>query len=411
MQFTDKLQHAWNAFRDGNKQYMPKVGESVSSFRPDKNRMLFAGSNTIVTPIYNRIGIDCSSISIKHVETDQNGRFKSVIKSGLNECLTVSANRDQTGRAFIQDVIMSLCDEGHVAIVPVETELDPDIWSYMNIEQLRVAQIIEWYPRHVRLRLYNQDKGIFEEIMMDKKTVAIIENPLSAVMNSPNSTLQRLLRKISLLDQLDESTGSKQLDIIIQLPYVIKSEARKIQAENRRKELEDQLTKSQYGIAYTDGSEKITQLNRPAENNLPQQIKDLTSMLYSQLGLTENVFNGTADEKEMLNYYNRTIEPLMAAVADAMIRTFLTKSQRTSGQSIQFFRDAFKLVPVNDLAEIADKFTRNEILSSNEFRAVVGYRPIDDPRADELRNKNLNKGKDEGPAVSTNDEGGVNNEV
>ena len=344
-----------------------------------------------MTSVYNRLALDVSSIAIKHVRLDENGRFKEEVDSGLQNCLNVEANIDQTGRAFLQDVVMSMLDEGCVAIVPVDTTIDPAKSGSYEINTMRTGKILEWYPAHVRVRVYNDRKGIHEEVVLPKSAVAIIENPLYAVINEPNSTMQRLIRKLNLLDVVDEQTSSGKLDLIIQLPYVIKSEARRKQAEERRKDIEMQLAGSKYGIAYTDGTERITQLNRPAENNLMKQVEYLTSMLYSQLGLTQSIMDGSADDKTMLNYYNRTVEPIIAAITDEIKRKFLTKTARSQKQTIMYFRDPFKLTPVLDLAEIADKFTRNEIMTSNEIRQIVGMKPADDPSADELRNKNLNQ--------------------
>ena len=396
MGITDRLQHAWNAFlyNDNNFTNYRSIGAS-SSFKPDRTRLSRGNERSIVTSVYNRLALDASSIAIKHVKLDENGRYTEEINSGLNNCLNLEANIDQTGRAFLQDVVMSMLDEGCVAIVPVDTTINPIVSGSYEINTMRTAKIMEWYPAHVRVRVYNDQKGFHEEITLPKANVAIIENPLYAVINEPNSTMQRLVRKLNLLDVVDEQTSSGKLDLIIQLPYVIKSDARRQQAEDRRKDIEMQLSGSKYGIAYTDGTEKITQLNRPAENNLMKQVEYLTAMLYSQLGLTQTILDGTADDKTMLNYYNRTIEPIISAVVDEIKRKFLTKTARTQRQSIMYFRDPFKLVPVNDIAEIADKFTRNEILSSNEVRQIVGLKPSDDPEADELRNKNLNKSNEE----------------
>ena len=396
MGITDRLQHAWNAFlyNDNNFTNYRSIGAS-SSFKPDRTRFTRGNERSIVTSVYNRLALDASSIAIKHVKLDENGRYTEEINSGLNNCLNLEANIDQTGRAFLQDVVMSMLDEGCVAIVPVDTTINPIVSGSYEINTMRTAKIMEWYPAHVRVRVYNDQKGFHEEITLPKANVAIIENPLYSVINEPNSTMQRLVRKLNLLDVVDEQTSSGKLDLIIQLPYVIKSDARRQQAEDRRKDIEMQLSGSKYGIAYTDGTEKITQLNRPAENNLMKQVEYLTAMLYSQLGLTQSILDGTADDKTMLNYYNRTIEPIISAVVDEIKRKFLTKTARTQRQSIMYFRDPFKLVPVNDIAEIADKFTRNEILSSNEVRQIVGLKPSDDPEADELRNKNLNKSNEE----------------
>jgi len=398
-----RIAHAWNAFRGREPtDYYRDLG-SGTSVRPDRGLFMMSTEQSIVTSIYNRISIDVAALSLKHVRLDDNERYVETLNSGLNKALNVEANVDQTGKAFIQDIVMSTFDEGAVAIVPVETTFNPAISGNYEIKTLRVGEILEWYPKHLRVRLYNEDTGLPEELILEKKYVAVVENPLYAVMNEPNSILQRLIRKITLLDTIDEASGSGKLDIIIQLPYVIRSKMRREQAEQRKKDLELQLTGSKYGIAYTDGTEKITQLNRPAENNLMAQIEYLTSMLYSQLGLTESIFDGTADEKTMLNYYNRTVEPVTAAITGEMTRKFLTKTARSQGQSVEYFRDPFKLVPVEQLADIADKFTRNEIMSSNDVRAVIGMKPSDDPRAEELRNKNLNASGDEViPTVTKN---------
>jgi hypothetical protein len=383
----DRLKHAWNAFRaDEN---IDPLGPSYS-IRPDRLRLRMGTERSIISSIYTRIGIDVSSIPIQHVHLDENGRFTDVIKSGINNCLTLEANIDQTARAFIQDVVMSMCDEGCVAIVPVDTTINPAISSSYDVLTMRTAKIVQWYPESVRVNLYNQKTGQKQDITLPKSMVAIIENPLYSVMNEPNSTLKRLISKLNLLDVIDEQSGSGKLDLIIQLPYVIKTDARQKQAEVRRQAIEDQLRNSKYGIAYTDGTEHITQLNRPAENHLMDQIQFLTAMLYSQLGLTKEIFEGNADEKALLNYYNRTIEPILSAVTDSMKRVFLTKTGRTQGQSIIYIRDPFRLVPVSDLATIADSFTRNAILSSNEMRGVIGYRPSGEKGADALSNKNLN---------------------
>ena len=391
MAFTDRLQHAWNAFLNRDPTYEFRDHGMISTYKPDRVRFTRGNERSIVTSVYNRIALDVSSIDINHAKLDENGRFKEIIQSGLNECLTLNANIDQTGKAFIQDVVMSMMDEGCVAIVPVDTTINPEVSGSFDIQSLRTGNIIEWRPEFVKVRLYNDRTGQKEDVLLPKKSVAIIENPLYAVINEPNSTMQRLIRKLNLLDVIDEQSGSGKLDLIIQLPYVIKSEARRQQAENRRKDIEMQLAGSKYGIAYTDGTEKITQLNRPAENNLMKQIEYLTSMLYSQLGITQSVLDGTADERTMLNYYNRTIEPIISAIIDEMKRKFLTKTARTQNQSIVYFRNPFKLVPINELAEISDKFTRNEIATSNEIRQIIGWKPSDDPGADELRNKNLNQ--------------------
>lgn len=388
--FTDRLKHAWNAFMNRDPPIEYKDLGYVYSTRPDRMRFTRGNEKTIVTSVYNRIAIDCASITIQHAQLDDNGRFIEVIDSGLNNCLNLEANLDQTGRAFIQDVVQSMFDEGCVAIVPVETRINlKDATSY-DITQLRTGKIVDWYPRHVGIRVFNEFTGNKERVVFPKDKVAIVENPLYSIINEPNSTMQRLIRKLSLLDVVDEQSSAGKLDMIIQLPYVIKTEARRQQAEARRKEIEMQLAGSKYGIAYTDGTEKITQLNRSLDNNLMSQIQYLTDMLYSQLGITKEILEGTADEQAMLNYNNRTIEPIMSAIVDEMKRKFLTKTARSRKQSIIFFRDPFKLVPVSQVAEIADKFTRNEIMSSNEIRQIVGMKPVDDPNADALRNKNLN---------------------
>lgn len=387
-----RLKHAWNAFtnqqEDEHLRTFVTPGESYS-LRPHVTRHAVLSNKTIISAIYNRIGIDVAAVKVQHVRNGPDERYLKTIDSGLNYCLTVEANLDQAARAFRQDMAMTLFDKGVIAIVPVETSINPNKTGSFEIKQLRVGEIIAWFPRHVRVNLYNDKTGRREDVTLPKEHVAIVENPLYTVMNEPNSTLQRLIRKLNLLDSVDEQSSSGKLDLIIQLPYVIKSEARRQQAEQRRKDIEMQLKGSQYGIAYTDGTERITQLNRPAENNLMKQVEYLTSMLYGQLGLTEDVFNGTADEKTMLNYHNRTIEPILTAITEGMKRAFLTKTARTQGQSIEFYRDPFKLVSVSDMAEIADKMTRNEIMSSNEVRAAMGMKPAGDHKADELRNKNI----------------------
>lgn len=397
MSFGSRLKHAWNAFAGNVQMDYRNLGISYA-YRADRPRLSRGNERSIITSVYNRIALDVASLKIQHVRLDESERFISVIQDGLNSCLTIEANIDQTSRAFIQDVVISMFDEGSVAIVPVDTTTDPTISGSYDIQTMRVGQILDWYPQYVRVRVYNERTGKKEEVVVPKSTVAIVENPLYAVINEPNSTMQRLIRKLNLLDVIDEQSGSGKLDLIIQLPYVIKTEARRQQAENRRKDIESQLSGSKYGIAYTDGTERITQLNRPVNNNLMSQIEYLTSMLYSQLGITQSILDGTADEKTMLNYYNRTIEPIVSAIVDEMKRKFLTKTARSQLQSISFFRDPFKLVPVNDIAEIADKFTRNEIMTSNEIRQVVGMKPSEDPRADELRNKNLSE-----PSETTSD--------
>lgn len=390
MSFGSRLKHAWNAFTGNIQMNYRDLGMSYP-YRADRPRMSRGNERSIVTSVYNRIALDVAALNVQHVRLDENGRFLSVIDDGLNNCLTLEANVDQTARSFIQDVVISMFDEGSVAIVPVDTTTDPNVSGSYDIQSLRVGQILDWYPQYIRTRVYNEQTGRKEDIVVPKSAVAIIENPLYAVINEPNSTMQRLIRKLNLLDVIDEQSGSGKLDLLIQLPYVIKTEARRQQAENRRKDIESQLSGSKYGIAYTDGTEHITQLNRSVNNNLMSQIEYLTSMLYSQLGITQSILDGTADEKTMLNYNNRTIEPIISAIVDEMKRKFLTKTARSQRQSISFFRDPFKLVPVNEIAEIADKFTRNEIMTSNEIRQVVGMKPSDDPRADELRNKNLSE--------------------
>lgn len=388
---SDRFKSAWNAFRS-NRDPTYKDFDIGYSSRPDRMRLTRGNERSIINSVYTRIGLDCRSIDVKHVRLDMNGRYTEDIDSALNNCLTLDANWDQTGRGFIQDLVMSMLDEGCVAAVPTDTTSNPATGSF-DINSIRVGQILEWYPEKVKLRVYNEKEGEKEEITMDKGAVAIIENPLYSVMNEPNSTLQRLIRKLNLLDTIDEQSGAGKLDLIIQLPYIIKSDARRQQAEERRKQIEQQLAGSKYGIAYTDGTEHITQLNRSVENNLMTQIEYLTNMLFSQLGLTQKIFDGTAEDAEMLNYYNRTIEPIMSAITEEMRRKFLTKTARTQGQSILFYRDPFKLVPVSQMAEIADKFTRNEIMTSNEIRQVIGMKPSSDPNADVLRNKNLSEAK------------------
>ena len=407
MSFGSRLKHAWNAFTGNVQMNYRDLGMSYS-YRADRPRMSRGNERSIVTSVYNRIALDVAALNVQHVRLDENGRFLSVIDDGLNNCLTLEANVDQTARSFIQDVVISMFDEGSVAIIPVDTTTDPNVSGSYDIQSLRVGQILDWYPQYIRARVYNEQTGRKEDIVVPKSAVAIIENPLYAVINEPNSTMQRLIRKLNLLDVIDEQSGSGKLDLIIQLPYVIKTEARRQQAENRRKDIESQLSGSKYGIAYTDGTEHITQLNRSVNNNLMSQIEYLTSMLYSQLGITQSILDGTADEKTMLNYNNRTIEPIISAIVDEMKRKFLTKTARSQRQSISFFRDPFKLVPVNEIAEIADKFTRNEIMTSNEIRQVVGMKPSEDPRADELRNKNLsepsgsNQQSEEAPITTDN---------
>lgn len=388
----DRLRHAWNAFlgRDRPQEGWQGYGSSYAR-RPDRVRLGYGAEKSIVNAIYTRIAIDVAKVELRHVRLDEQGRYNEDIPSGLNECLRLNANKDQTGRAFRQDIVMSMFDEGTVAIVPVDTSVDPRSTNAYEINSLRCGKILEWMPDHVRVNLYNDRTGKKEDLVLPKKMVAIVENPFYSVMNEPNSTLQRLNRKLALLDAVDEQSGSGKLDLIIQLPYVIKTEARRAEAEKRRKEIENQLAGSKYGIAYTDGTEHITQLNRSLENNLLKQVEYLTETLYNQLGLTPDVFNGTADEKVMLNYTNRTIEPIVSAIVDEMIRKFISKTARTQGQWILFFNDPFKLMPVSNIAEIADKFTRNEIMTSNEIREKVGMKPSDDPKADQLINSNLNQ--------------------
>lgn len=387
----NRIKHAWNAFLSRDETNMYRNTGAGYSYRPDRPRLSRGNERSIVTSIYNRIALDVASVNVQHARLDGNGRFVSVIESALNDCLTLKANIDQTGRAFIQDAAMSLLDEGSIAIIPVDTTDDPEITGAYNVNSMRVGQILEWYPQHVRVRAYNELSGRKEDILLPKQAVAIIENPFYAVMNEPNSTMQRLVRKLNLLDAVDEQSSSGKLDMIIQLPYVIKTPARRKQAEERREDVVQQLSGSKYGIAYTDGTERITQLNRPIENNLMKQIEFLTSMAYSQLGITQSVMDGTADDKTMLNYYSRTVEPIISAIVNGMKCTFLAKTARTQLQSILFFRDPFKLVPVNEIAEIADKFTRNEIMTSNEIRQTIGIKPSDNPKADELRNSNISE--------------------
>lgn len=391
MGLTNRLQHAWNAFMNrAPTSYYRNVGSSYS-YRPDRVRFSRGNERSIVTSVYNRIALDVAAINIQHCQLDENGRFISTKDSGLNRCLNLEANIDQTGRTFIQDVVMSMLDEGCVAIVPVDTTLNPEITGSYDIISMRTGKILDWYPSDIKVRVYNDRSGRREDIIVPKKLAAIVENPLYAVINEPNSTMQRLIRKLNLLDVIDEQSGAGKLDLILQLPYVIKSDARRRQADDRRKEIEDQLANSKYGIAYTDGTERITQLNRPVDNNLMKQIEYLTSMLYSQLGITQSVLDGTADEQTMLNYHTRAIEPIISAIVDEMKRKFLTKTARSQNQSISFFRNPFNLVPVNNIAEIADKFTRNEIMTSNEMRQVLGMKPSDDPKADKLVNSNISQ--------------------
>lgn len=390
---STRIKNAWNAFFNKDPTGPFLNAGNANYTRPDRIRMTRGNERSLITSIYNRISLDVSAKDIKHVQLDENARYESEIVSGLNECLTLSANLDQTGRALIQDCVLSMLDEGCVALVPVDTTTDPTVTGSYDIHSIRTGKIVEWYPRAVKVEAYNEASGKREQILLPKESTAIVENPFYTVMNAPNSTLQRLIRKLTLLDIVDENNSSNKLDLIIQLPYTIKTKARRDQAEERRKLIEDQLAGSKYGIAYTDGTERVTQLNRPVENNLLAQIEMLKGDLYSQLGLTQEIMNGTADEKTMLNYENRTIEPILSAITDEMKRKFLTPTARTRGQSIEFFRDPFRLVPVSDISEIADKFTRNEIMTSNEIRQVIGMKPSSDPEADVLRNKNLSEPK------------------
>ena len=395
MGFLNRLQHSWNAFMNRDPTaYYTNAGGNYYTYRPDRIRLTRGNERSIVTSVYNRIGLDVASIDIKHCRLDKNGRFIEVIDSSLNNCLNLEANIDQTGRAFKQDIVMSMLDEGCVAIVPIDTTINPSVSGSYDINSMRTGKILEWYPAHVKVKVYNDQTGNYEELILPKSTVGIVENPLYAVMNEPNSTLQRLIRKLNLLDAIDEQSGSGKLDLIIQLPYTIRSDARRQQAEKRRKEIESQLSDSKYGSAYADGTERITQLNRSVENNLMSQIEYLTSMLYSQLGITQSILDGTADEQTQLNYLTRSIEPIVSAIVDEMKRKFLTKTARSQNQSISYFRDPFKLVPVNNIAEIADKFTRNEILTSNEVRQVIGMQPSNDPKADHLVNSNISQPTD-----------------
>lgn len=408
MGILTRLQHGWNAFLN-NKDPTYNYGSGTGYYyRPDRPRLTRGNEHSIVTSVYNRIALDTAAIRINHCITDKNGRFSEIKESRLNACFNLEANIDQTGRAFIQDVVLSMLDEGCVAIVPVDTTFNPKVTGSYDIESMRTGKILQWYPDKVKVRVYNDCTGNKEDIVLPKSAVGIIENPLYAVMNEPNSTMQRLIRKLSLLDVTDEQTASGKLDLIIQLPYVIKTEARRREAEKRRTEIEQQLAGSKYGIAYADGTEKIVQLNRSLENNLMKQIEYLTTMLFSQLGITQSILDGTADEQTMLNYYSRTIEPIISAIVDEVKRKFLTKTARSQNQTILFFRDPFKLVPVNNIAEIADKFTRNEIMTSNEIRQIVGMKPSDDPKADQLVNSNLNQSKEELTQIEESNEGGEN---
>lgn len=409
--FFERLKHGWDAFRNNKDPTRFKDSEyfGISSYyRPDRVRLTRGNERSIITSIYNRFATDVAAVPIKHIRVDANDRFKEEVYSGLNYCLNVEANLDQTGRAFMQDAVMSMMDEGVVAIVPVETSVDPRLSSSYDIRELRTGKIIQWMPSHIQVEIYNEKTGKRENLIFPKKMCAIIENPFYSVMNEPNSTMQRLIRKLVLLDAVDDQTASGKLDLIVQLPYSLKTQARRDQADIRRKDIELQLAGSKYGIAYIDATEKITQLNRPVENNLMKQVEYLTSMLYSQLGITENLLNGSANEQEQLNYTNRILEPILSAFTNEMKRKFLTKTARAQGQSLMYFRDPFKLVPVNNIAEIADKFTRNEIMSSNEVRSLIGMKPVDDPKADELRNKNINQANAEiasSPVVTTQEDG------
>lgn len=409
MSFGARLRHAWNVFTE--KEYVgPRLDIGPGySYRPDRPIFTRGNERSIITSVYNRIALDVAAISIQHVRLDEEGRFASVMpKSSINDCLSLEANIDQTGRALIQDIVQSMLDEGCVAIVPVQTDIDPDTGSY-KIGSMRTGKILEWYPKHIKVRLYNERTGRKEDVVVPKSTVAIVENPFYAVMNEPNSTMQRLIRKLNILDAIDEQSGSGKLNLIIQLPYVIKTEARRQQAEKRRKDIEEQLSGSKYGVAYTDGTEHVVQLNRPVDNNIMSQVEYLTSMLYSQLGLTQGIMDGSADEKTMQNYTTRTVEPIVSAIVDEMRRKFLTKTARSQKQSILFFRDPLKLVPASGIAEIADKMTRNEIMTSNEIRQAIGLKPSKDPKADELRNSNLSAPKVESTEQNISKEDEVQN--
>lgn len=402
MALMDRLKHAWNTFKNKDPtQVNWNIGPSYG-YRPDRMRYTRGNERSIVTAVYNRIAMDVAAVNLKHIRLDENDRYKETIDSGLNNCLSVEANLDQTGRAFIQDLVASMLDEGCVAAVPTDADDEPEDSGNFKVYTLRTGKILEWYPRYVKVEVYNEQEGQRQQIIIPKSTVPLIENPMYSVMNEPNSIYQRLVRKLTLLDVVDEQTSSGKLDLIIQLPYIIKTEARRVQAEKRRRDIEKQLSEGKYGIAYTDGTERITQLNRPVENNLMKQIEYLTSMFFSQLGITQSILDGTADEKTMLNYYNRTIEPILSAIADEMKRKFLTPTARSQKQTIAYFRDPFKLVPVNDIAEIADKFTRNEIMTSNEIRQVIGMKPSSDPNADVLRNKNLSDSSNARQLIPTN---------
>lgn len=395
LSFGTRLKHAWDIFRNREPTNTYQDAGPGYSYRPDRPRLTRGNERTIITAIYNRIAVDVASININHCRIDENGRYTETIDSTLNQCLNLEANIDQTGRAFMQDVVMSMLDEGCVAIVPVETSIDPSESTSYNVLSMRTGKILEWYPAHVRVRVYNDKTGKKEDIMLPKSMVAIIENPLFAVMNEPNSTMQRLIRKLSLLDLVDEQSGAGKLDMIIQLPYVIKSEARKQQAEARRKDIEEQLANSKYGIAYADGTEKIVQLNRSLENNLLKQVEYLTNLLYSQIGFDQTVLSGTASEETMLRYQTRIIEPIISAIVDELKRKFLTKTARSQKQTIRFFIDPFKLVTISNVAGVADAFTRNEIMTSNEVRQIIGLKPSGDPKADKLVNSNMPQPEDE----------------
>lgn len=402
MALMDRLKHAWNIFKNKDPtQVNWNIGPSYG-YRPDRMRYTRGNERSIVTAVYNRIAMDVAAVNLKHIRLDENDRYKETIDSGLNNCLSIEANLDQTGRAFIQDLVASMLDEGCVAAVPTDADDEPEDSGNFKVYTLRTGKILEWYPRHVKVEVYNEQEGQRQQIIIPKSTVPLIENPMYSVMNEPNSIYQRLVRKLTLWDVVDEQTSSGKLDLVIQLPYIIKTEARRVQAEKRRRDIEKQLSEGKYGIAYTDGTERITQLNRPVENNLMKQIEYLTSMFFSQLGITQSILDGTADEKTMLNYYNRTIEPILSAIADEMKRKFLTPTARSQKQTIAYFRDPFKLVPVNDIAEIADKFTRNEIMTSNEIRQVIGMKPSSDPNADVLRNKNLSDSSNARQLIPTN---------
>lgn len=412
-----RLRSAWNAFFNKDPTEYKKLYEDGTSYGyfPEIKRTSLHNDRSIITAVCNRIAIDVAAVDVKHYQVNKNGQYTDTVDSDLNKCLTVSANIDQSGRSFIQDIAMRMMDEGVIAVVPIDCTNDPELSDSYDIRSMRIGTIVQWYPHYVKVRCYNENSGNYEEITVPKKSTAIIQNPLYSTMNAPNSTLQRLIRKLALLDIVDEQNASAKLDLIIQLPYTIRSEERRQQAEQRRKDIALQLTSSQYGIAYTDGTERITQLNRAVENNILAEVQYLTSMLWSQLGLTEEVFNGTANEEVMLNYHNRTIEPMLSAITDEMTRKWLSKNAQTKGQVISFIRDPFRLAPTNQIAEIADKFTRNAILSPNEIRSIIGYHPSDDPRADELRNRNLNESESEaeGMPVMANDsseEGDTNQE-